>query len=51
MIDRRTLVRKHYAGITIRSVRVEEGDKVEGKGKGEEEISVKVMEYLDVAFI
>jgi hypothetical protein len=51
VIDRRTLVGKHYAGMTIRSVRVEEGDEVEGKGKGEGETSVKVMEYLDVAFI
>jgi hypothetical protein len=52
VIDRRTLVGKHYAGITIRSVRVEEeGDEVEGGGKGEGERSVKVMEYVDVAFI
>jgi hypothetical protein len=51
VIDRRTLVGKHYVGMTIRSVRVEEGDEVEGKGKGEGETSVKVIEYLDVAFI
>lgn len=42
VIDRRTLVGKHSAGMTIRSVRVEEG---------EEETSVKVMEYLEVAFM
>jgi hypothetical protein len=52
VIDRKTLVGKHYAGMTIRSVGVEEeGEEVEGKGKGEGERSVKVMEYLDVAFI
>jgi hypothetical protein len=42
VIDRRTLVGKHSAGMTIQSVRVEEG---------EEETSVKVMEYLEVAFM
>ena len=42
VIDRRTLVGKHSAGMTIRSFRVEEG---------EEETSVKVMEYLEVAFM
>jgi hypothetical protein len=46
-----SLVGKQYAGMTIRSVRVEEGDEVEGKGKSEGEMSVKVMDYLDVAFI
>jgi hypothetical protein len=45
VVDRRTLVGKHYAGMTIRSVRVEEEGEVEG------ETRVKVMEYLDVAFI
>lgn len=45
VVDRRTLVGKHYAGMTIRSVRVEEEGGVEG------ETRVKVMEYLDVAFM
>lgn len=45
VIDRRTLVGKHYRGITIRSVRIEEEEEVEG------EIRVKIIDYLDVAFM
>ena len=50
VIDRRTLVGKHYAGMTIRSVRVEEGDEVEGKGKGEVGVEVVKEEELVECF-
>jgi hypothetical protein len=43
IVDRRTLLGKHWAGMTIRSVRIEEA---EGEGW-----DVKVMDYLDVGFV
>lgn len=45
VVDRGTLVGKHYAGMTIRSVRVEEVE--EGGGR----MIVRVMDHLDVAFM
>lgn len=45
VIDRRTLVGKHYGGMRIGSVRIEEEEEAEG------ETRVKIMDYLDVAFM
>jgi hypothetical protein len=45
VIDRKTLLGKQWAGMTLRSVRIED----EGGDEGERR--VRVMNYLDAAFV
>jgi hypothetical protein len=47
VIDRKTLLGKQWAGMTVRSVRIEDG---KGEEEGEE-WRVRVMGYLDAAFM